>query len=140
LPPTVGQPTTYTISWKVVNNYNDLRNVKVKAVLPQQVKLTGTMNPSDSRLTFDQNSREIVWEIGELNLGTGNFVQGPEINFQISLTPSEYQRGQIASLISAAKISGEDVWTDTTVESTSSAIDTSLPDDPTLNGQQKIVQ
>lgn len=140
LPPQVGKTTTYTISWKIANLYNDLRNVKVKATLPDQVKLTGEINPSDARLTFDQTSRELVWEVGDLNLGTDNSVQGPELNFQVSLIPDSNQRGQVANLVSEAKISGEDVWTGTTVEDIASSINTNLPDDPTINDSQKIVQ
>ena len=122
VPPKVGETTTYTISWQVKNLHNDLRNVKVKANLPSQVKLTGQMNPQESRLTFDQNSREIVWEIGDLNWGTGVLTQGPELIFQIALTPTSNQKGQAPNLISEAKISGEDIWTETTIEAMSPAI------------------
>lgn len=140
LPPKVGETTTYNISWKISNFYNDLRNVKVKAALPQQVKLTGKIEPSDARLTFDQNSREIIWEVGDLNLGTDSSIQGPELNFQISLIPESYQKGQVANLISDAKIIGEDVWTDTEVQAVAPSLNTNLPDDPTITEQQRIVQ
>jgi len=140
LPPKAGEATTYTVSWKVSNFYNDLKNVKVKAVLPSQVRLTGQINPSDARLTFDQNSRELVWEIGDLNLGVDNSIQGPELSFQISLTPDQSQRGQFANLVSEAKISGEDTWTGMVVEKTMPGISTNLIDDPTITDSQKIVQ
>lgn len=121
-PPQVGQTTSYTIFWKVKNYYNDLKNVKVKAILPAQVKLTGQMKPPDAKLTFDQNSREIVWEIGDLNWGTGVLGQGPELIFQVALTPAANQKGQAPLLIPEARISGEDTWTETNIESTASSI------------------
>jgi hypothetical protein len=121
-PPKVGEITTYTVSWQVKNFYNDLKNVKVKAVLPSQVRLTGQMIPADARLTFDQNSREIVWEIGDLNWGTGVLAEGPGLIFQIALTPTSSQKGHVPTLISEAKISGEDTWTEATIEAMSPLI------------------
>jgi hypothetical protein len=124
LPPKADQTTNYTIFWKVKNFYNDLRNVKAKATLPSQVKLTGQMKPSDARLTFDTNSREIIWEIGDLNWGSGVLTQAPELAFQIALTPSSDQRGQNPLLVSEAKISAEDTWTETQIEALAPAITT----------------
>lgn len=122
IPPKVGETTTYTIFWQLKNYYNDLRNVKVKANLPSQVRLTGEMNPPDARLTFDQNSREVIWEIGDLNWGTGVLTQAPELAFQIAITPTAEQRGQTATLISQAKIIGEDNWAETNIETIAPAI------------------
>ncbi|PIP24900.1 MAG: hypothetical protein COX34_01700 [Candidatus Nealsonbacteria bacterium CG23_combo_of_CG06-09_8_20_14_all_36_12] len=140
IPPRVGQTTTYTISWQVKNYYNDLKNVKVKANLPSQVRLTGLMKPGDARLTFDQNSREIVWEIGDLNWGTGVLTQAPELAFQIAFTPSPDQRGQAPTLISEAKISGEDTWAESEIQAMAPGINTTLLDDQIVSEQQGIVQ
>ena len=139
LPPRVGETTTYTIMWQVKNWNNDLKNVKVKATLPPEVKLTGKIFPEDqaSKFAFDPQSREIVWEIGDLAAGTN---PGPNINFQIALTPTIDQRGKAANLISQAQVSAEDLWTEATLEKTSNPIDTTLPDDPTITESQKIVQ
>ena len=132
IPPKVGESTTYVIEWKVVNYYNDLRNVKVKAQLPQQVRLTGTMNPEDARLTFDQDSREIVWEVGDL----WALNQSQELSFQIAFVPISSQRGQTAEIISDAKITAEDLWTESEIQTIAPAIDTD-----SINGQaQGIIQ
>jgi len=139
LPPRVGETTTYTIMWQVKNWNNDLKNVKVKATLPPEVKLTGKIFPETeaSKFAFDPQSREIVWEIGDLAAGTD---PGPNINFQIALTPTIDQRGKAATLISQAQVSAEDLWTEATLEKVSNPIDTTLPDDPTINEQQGIIQ
>jgi hypothetical protein len=139
LPPRVGETTTYTIMWQVKNWNNDLKNVKVKATLPPEVKLTGKIFPEDqaSKFAFDPQSREIVWEIGDLAAGTN---PGPNINFQIALTPTTDQRGKAATLISQAQVSAEDLWTESTLEKTSNPLDTTLPDDSTITESQKIVQ
>ncbi len=141
-PPRVGETTTYTIMWQVKNWNNDLKNVKVKATLPPEVKLTGKIFPETeaSKFAFDPESREIVWEIGDLTAGTGVPEAGPNVNFQIALTPTAAQRGQPAPLIGEAKVSAEDLWTEATLERISSPVDTTLPDDPTINESQRIVQ
>lgn len=136
LPPQVGQSTTYTISWQVKNLYNEVKNLKIKAVLPSQVKLTGELSPKDARFTFDQVSREIVWEIGTLAIG----VTSPEIFFQVSFTPDYSQRGQAPELISQIKIIGEDNWTGQTLQFSAPTINTTLPDDPTIAKGQGTVQ
>jgi hypothetical protein len=142
LPPRVGETTTYTIMWQVKNWNNDLKNVKVKATLPPEVKLTGKIFPEDqaSKFAFDPQSREIVWEIGDLAAGKGISEPGPNIAFQIALTPTIEQRGKAANLIGQAKVSAEDSWTEASLEKTSNPIDTTLPDDPTIIESQKIVQ
>ena len=132
LPPQVGNTTTYTIFWQAKNFYNDVKNLKVKANLPSQVRLTGEISSKEAKFSFDPQSREIVWEIGELAAGKGISGPGPEISFQVALTPDSTQRGQIPELISQVKIIGEDIWTGERVEATSGAVNASLPDDPTV--------
>lgn len=142
LPPRVGEATTYTIIWQVKNHYNDVKNVKVKATLPPEVKLTGQIFPEEqySRFAFDSESREIVWEIGDLIAGQGVSEAGPNVAFQIALTPTAAQQGQTAILINEAKVLGEDQWTEATLERIDEAINTTLPDDGTVSEEQGIIQ
>lgn len=142
LPPKVGEATTYTIIWQAKNYYNEVKNVKVKATLAQDVKLTGHIFPEDqsSKFAFDSLSREIVWDIGDFQAGSGVLSPGPSIAFQISFTPSSSHIGQKPDLISEAKITGEDTWTSKILQVVSPAINTTLPDDPTVSEEMGIVQ
>ena len=140
LPPKVGSTTAYTIFWQAKNFYNDVKNLKVKANLPSQVRLTGEISSKEAKFSFDPQSREIVWEIGELALGSGISGPGPEISFQVALTPTSAQRGKTPELISQVKIIGEDVWTGEIVEATADPVNTSLPDDPTISEEMGKVQ
>lgn len=121
-PPKVGQTTTYTISWRVQNFSNDVRNLKVKANLPDYVTLTGEFLPNDSKFAFDSSSREIVWEIGDLAASSFS----PELFFQVRFTPLPNQKGQAPEIISSPKIIAQDVWTDQNLQFSASAIDTTL--------------
>jgi hypothetical protein len=142
LPPKVGEQTTYTIVWQVKNYYSDVKNVRVKAKLPEYVSLTNKIFPEEmvSKFSFDPNSREIVWSLGELKRGEGVFSPPPTLAFQVSFLPVESQRGQTPEIITETEISGEDTWTGKILVATSSAITTSLPDDSKVNSEMGIVE
>ena len=140
VPPKVGQATTYTILWQVKNYYNDVKNVKVKAILPDYVSLTGEILPKESRLTFDQNSRELVWEVGDLSAHTGISNSPSEINFQIKFTPIQSQKERVVKLIDNIEIISEDSWTQTEIETTASTIDTGSLNNDGASQQQGIIQ
>jgi len=142
MPPQAGQTTTYTVIWQVKNYYSDVKNVKMMAVLPAQVILTGRMFPEEgaSKFSFDSQSREIVWQVGDLKRGEGVFSPSPNITFQVSLTPESYQRGRTAEIVGEAQISGEDGWTENTINTKTSSITTALPDDKSVSREMGIVQ
>jgi len=140
--PKVGGTTTYTILWQVKNYYSDIKNAKVKATLPPQVSLTGKIFPEEmaSKFSFDSQSKEIVWSIGDLEREIGISKPPLTLAFQITFSPDESQRGQTPEIIGQAKISGEDSWTESEIEAIFSAITTALPDDPTMTPEKGIVQ
>ena len=145
IPPKSGEETAYTVIWQAKNYYNDVKNVKVKAILPSNVKLTGKIFPESesSNFSFDSQSREIVWSIGDgqaMESGAGILNPAPNIAFQIALTPTTGQKGKNAPLIGKATISGEDQWTEQNIEGNSPAVNTALPDDSTVSAEQGIVQ
>ena len=130
-PPRTGQATSYTITWDIRNYLSDTKNVKVKAVLPENVDLTGKIMPPNesSNFSFDSQSREIVWSAGDILAGTGVNGDPYTISFQVSLTPKNSDKGSVLPLIGAAQISGENQFTNTIITSQDSGINTSLPDD-----------
>jgi len=135
IPPRVGETTTYTIIWQVKNNYNNVKNIRVRVNLPNYIRLTGEIFPKEAKFLFDSESREILWEVGDLEAG-----QGQTLAFQIALAPTSDQKGQTPEIIGEAKITGEDTWTEATLEKTSLLINTTLPDDPTMRPEMGIVQ
>lgn len=140
MPPQVGVPTTYTVAWQARNLYNDARNAKVRAVLPAQVGLTGSVFPEGAPLTFDPVSREVVWEAGDLSAGTGPFETPPSVAFQVRLVPTASQQGKAAQLIGEARIQADDVFVERTLSATDSPVDTRLPDDSSVSPAMGVVQ
>lgn len=131
IPPAVSEATTYTITWEIKNYFSDAKNVKVKATLPKNVSLTGSIMPQDqsANFSFDSASREIVWSAGDILAGTGVNGDPVTLSFQVSLTPDSSQKGSSAPLIGQVHISGENQFTNTLISSSDSGVDTSLPDD-----------
>ncbi len=145
IPPEVGGKTTYTITWQAKNYYNDVKNVKVKTILPSNVKLTGKIIPEEesSNFSFDSKSREIVWSIGDgktMEAGTGILNTPPTISFQVSLTPTLEERGKTALIINQARISGDDQWTGEEIKGSAPEIRSDLPDDTSVSEEQGIVK
>jgi len=132
VPPKAGETTTYTIIWQAKNFYNNVNDAKVKAKLANNVRLTGLIFPEEETLkfTFDSGSKEIVWEVGNLNVGEGVLNSAPNIAFQVAFTPDNSQRGQVPEILGPAEIIGEDTWTKETIKFLTNGINTSLPDDP----------
>lgn len=142
IPPKTGEKTTYTIVWEVKNYYNNVKNAKVRAVLPNNVELTGQIFPEEEKekLVFDSSSREILWTIGGLEAGVGVSSSPKVLIFQVKFEPDEEQKGLVVTLINEARVSGEDQWTSQALIASSSAVDTTLPDDPTVDPGEGVVQ
>jgi len=143
IPPKVGETTTYTIMWQIKNFFNDVDDVKVRVNLPKNIELTGRIFPEEqsSKFAFDSQSREIVWEVGDLKMSQGTSgTSAPNISFQIRFTPSSDQKGKTPDIISEAEIIGKDTWTNETIEALAPAINTTLPDDQSITSKMGKVQ
>ena len=129
LPPKVGQKSTCTIIWEVGTDYNNLKNVRFKTILPKNVGLTGKIFPQTQvdKISFDSQSRELTWDIGDV---LANPERGKEkiLDFQLYFIPDISQKGKPVQLIGNGLLRGEDAWTSKTIEATTSPIDSSLID------------
>ena len=126
--PAVGKDNVYTIGWNITNYSGDMKNVKIKAVLPSTVNLTGKILPTteSSNFTFDSASREVVWSVGDVASGMGVSGDPLGIYFQVFLAPLSSQKGSAAQLVGQATISGENQFTDSVATSSDAAVDTTL--------------
>ncbi len=142
IPPEVGETTTYTIMWQTKNYYNEMSNVMVKATLPAGSKLTGKIFPEEEakKFTFDSQSRELVWNVGELMVAQGILNSAPNIAFQISFTPTSEQKGQTPVIINEVTITGQDTWAREMLQARDNEIITVLPDDPSINTEKGTVR
>lgn len=120
-PPEAGQETTYTVVWQINNSFNDVDNIRVRAILPPTVRLTGKTFPESesSKFAYDSGSREVVWMIGDVEKGASS-----SIAFQVALTPNSSQIGRTVTIVNEVIISGEDQWTEVFITNTSPLVKT----------------
>lgn len=132
LPPKIGQTTTYTIYWQLTNLSNDLKDVKIEAYLPPYIKWLDKFKPTQIDIRYDSLSHKITWQVGNLEAATGLLKPAKFIAFQVALTPSIIQVGEVVELIKDSSISGIDTFTGENLTASDSQIKTDLPDDPTM--------
>ena len=129
IPPKVGQTTTYTIKWRLVNSSNDLSQVKVEASLPPHVKWNNKISPINTNLKYNSQTGKVIWTVDDLPAATGVLLPVKEIAFQISITPSLANLDSLVELIGQSQVSGQDNFVELKLTSKDSLIDTGLPDD-----------
>lgn len=132
VPPKVGQTTTYTIYWYVTNPSNDVKDVRVEAILPSYVEWLNKFKPASTNFQYDNLNRRVVWDIGTLPAATGVLSPAKYVAFQIGLTPSAPQINQVVNLINQSVITGKDSFTGVDLRTTDAQISSDLPDDPTI--------
>lgn len=133
LPPTPGQPTTYTIFWSVTNSINKATNAKVRTVLPIYVDWVGAISPQGQNVTFNAASKEVIWDIGSIEAGVGQSSAPRQVYFQIKLNPSGSQINSTPNLILETTLSAKDSFTGTEFTRSMQSIDTRLNRDSNYN-------
>lgn len=126
IPPRVDQLTTYTVRWQITNTSNDLENVKIWAILPQGITWSNNYinKVSDSQVSYNERTKEVVWQIDKVPAGVGVILPIYELIFQIGLRPSINQVGQTLTLINESSAEAKDTFTKETLKDFSSIIDT----------------
>lgn len=132
IPPRVGQRTTYTIKWQLVNTANDLTGVKAEAFLPPHVEWLNNINPAMSDLDYNPQTGQLVWQVGSLPAGTGIILPAKWVAFQVAITPGLMHVGGLMELIGQSTATGYDDFVGLDLRGTDTAIDTNLPDDQSI--------
>ncbi len=118
IPLEVGKKSELTVVWDLVNYFNDLENVKVKGVMPENVSYTGKVAPQNysKNFTLDSDSRELVWNVGDMESGMGIGTDKKILTFQIDITPTADQKNDYAVILKSLKVLGADKWTGEEIE------------------------
>ena len=138
-PPTVNQPTQYTIHWDIVNYSTDAENVTVSAYLQSGSTFTGVATStglaSTSLPVYNAGTGQVTWTIPFIPATTGVISPPLQAIFQITNTPAVNQVGQAIKLLGPATLTATDAYTSSTVSQTAPAVTTQLPNDPSLSNQ-----
>lgn len=136
LPPRVGQMTTYTLYWQVMNTANDTENVRVEGYLPSYVRWLDKVEPAEADIKYDATSGKIVWIIGQVPFATGILLPVRYVAFQIGLVPAVTQLDSVVELIKDLAISGKDIFTGRELQGKADNLRSDLPDDPTVGWER----
>lgn len=140
IPPKVGQETTYAIHWKIFNAMNDLSDAKIEAVIPTGATVTEIKSPAEANLhyTFNERTNNLVWEIGNLEAGTGILSPPREVVFQVKIKPSPNQINSAIGLVGETIFSARDLFTGEEIKFSGQKKTTSLAEDAKLVGRYKV--
>lgn len=138
--PKVNKPTTYTINWSIANPSNEVKDVKVVATLPNYVDWLATFSPQSENISYNESTRQIVWEAGVIPAGTGFESTPKEVYFQVSFTPSLSQLNIKPIIVSETKLTGVDSFTSTIVSSSKTALTTGSLNEPDLGSESGVVE
>jgi hypothetical protein len=129
IPPVAEKETTYTIIWTVLNSSNNLSSVEARAVLPAYVRWKNITTPGEN-ISFNQEVNEVLWSIGNIASGAGLSSKAREVAFQVGVSPSINQVGNIPDILFETIFSGHDDFTFANVRASARAISTRLATDP----------
>ncbi len=112
VPPKVGVETSYTVQWSITNTSNKASKGEVRATLPVNVSFV-KLDPSSSEdLKYNDTTKEVIWNVGNIARGTGFVVPAKTVNFQVKLKPSTSQVGSTPNLMNEAIFTANDLFTD----------------------------
>ena len=129
IPPKVEKETTYTIIWSISNTANSISKVQVHSTLPPWMRFVGPVNPTNEDLTYDPNTKEIIWNAGGIPKGAGITGAGREVAFQIGFTPSLSQVGTSPVIINDAILTGHDDFANVDVRINKTSLNIRLAND-----------
>jgi len=136
-PPIVGQATEYTIHWRLTSYSTDLKDVVVRAQLPENVTFIKTVKSvASSQPDYDPDSDEVIWRINRISATKGVISKPLEAIFQIRATPPISNIGAYMPLLGRTQVSATDEFTDTSLTDSSEEVDTKLPNDNTVGASQ----
>ncbi len=130
IPPKVDNKTTYTITWTVTNSFNNLKDVKVTSFLSPNIGWIGNMDPENKKVSFNSDTGEIIWDIGDMKMDTGDKNPAETVSFQVFVIPSASQIGKEVNLLEETIVSGVDVFSDEKIVNSKPLINTNIISDP----------
>jgi len=111
LPLKVAQLTTFSVSLEIQNLTNDVSGVTFRATLPDNVTWTGKTVTTNGNITYNERTKEIVWNVDKVPANTGLLRPLYRSVFQIGITPAINQIGQDPQLLSGINYTGQDDFT-----------------------------
>ncbi len=82
-------------------------------------------------IKFDEVTREVAWTLNRMPLD----IKELGVNFEITVTPTETDKGKLLTLLLNTNLQARDVSTGGTISKTSGALTSNLDGDPGAEGK-----
>lgn len=140
LPPRAEKETKYIVTWTLSNTSNTITGAQAKSLLPIYVDWGESLTGGKEKITYNEVTREVTWDIGTVQSNTG-FNSNREVSFTIILKPSMSQVGSVPQLMKEVNLSGTDSFTGVSLNSKAQSISTFLKNDPNYKSDsQRVIQ
>lgn len=133
MPMAVGKETDFALHWNVSSNTNDLEGVKIVSSLPSGVRWTNVLYPSGEKISYNERTNEVVWEVGNISAGTGVYKPSREVVFQVRVVPQMNDAGKEMKLLNASVLTAKDSYTGSEVRLENKEKTTQLEEDKTIS-------
>ena len=140
IPPRVEQETTYAVIWDITNTSNTITSTQMRATLPPYVAWAGAVYPSNENIVYDPASNQVIWNPGDIPIGTGINSSPREVTFQVILTPSISQIKTTPTILKNIKFAGTDTFTNQLIEQANYDLSTILSTDPRVTREDYYVK
>ncbi|MBP9851637.1 MAG: hypothetical protein KBC67_00035 [Candidatus Pacebacteria bacterium] len=130
VPPKAGAETTYTLEWRVTNTSNKTSRGEVRATLPVNVSFVKKDSASGEDLTYNDTTREVVWNVGNVSRGAGFVGSAKVVDFQVKIKPSTSQIGTTPNLLNEATFTATDLFTNASIRKAALKLTTVITDEP----------
>lgn len=131
MPPKAETETYYVVTWTLSNTANNISGAEARSSLPIYVKWINIISGETEKITYNEVTRDVVWNIGSVDPNTG-INSNREASFIIAIKPSLSQVGTVPQLMKELYLSGTDSFTKTTINDTKGPITTSIYNDANL--------
>lgn len=139
IPPAVGETTSYKIYWFLQNGANVVSGVEVMAVLSDDVTWVDDTKVNAGNIFYNSTTRTVTWTINKMPEHVGQFLTELNAVFEISVTPTSSDLGQVLILLNNSQITATDTFTEEEITITQDIISSDLADDPLAIGDGLVV-
>jgi hypothetical protein len=94
------------------------------------------MLPLEEKISYDERTNQIVWEVGSMAAGTGILNEKRGIAFQVEVTPQENQAGEALKLLNESTLTAKDLFTGLNIEVKNKEKNTEISEDTTIPSSQ----
>jgi len=131
LPPMVGLPTSYLVTWTIDNNGGDLSDIQFSAVLGDEATWQGEAGLTGGNLSYDDKNRKINWRIADWS----DEAPRKQASFYVSINPNKEAVGKVLQLVRIGQWKADDAWAEKKWQGQLPELTTNLDYDSRYKGQ-----